>query len=40
MRVWRGEASGGEFKEYTVPMEEGMVVLGKRPGRALELQGR
>src|SRR5712692_6580416 len=27
MRVWRGEASGGEFKEYTVPMEEGMVVL-------------
>jgi succinate dehydrogenase / fumarate reductase iron-sulfur subunit len=27
MRVWRGDASGGEFKEYRVPMGEGMVVL-------------
>jgi succinate dehydrogenase / fumarate reductase, iron-sulfur subunit len=27
MRVWRGDASGGEFKEYKVPSQEGMVVL-------------
>lgn len=27
MRVWRGDASGGEFKEYRVPAQEGMVVL-------------
>jgi succinate dehydrogenase / fumarate reductase iron-sulfur subunit len=27
MRVWRGDASGGEFRDYQVPMEEGMVVL-------------
>jgi succinate dehydrogenase / fumarate reductase iron-sulfur subunit len=27
MRVWRGDASGGEFKEYHVPAQEGMVVL-------------
>jgi succinate dehydrogenase / fumarate reductase iron-sulfur subunit len=27
MRVWRGDASGGEFKEYRVPTQEGMVVL-------------
>jgi succinate dehydrogenase / fumarate reductase iron-sulfur subunit len=25
--VWRGEAGGGEFKEYKVPVGEGMVVL-------------
>jgi succinate dehydrogenase / fumarate reductase iron-sulfur subunit len=27
MRVWRGDASGGDFREYRVPLEEGMVVL-------------
>src|SRR6266542_1516058 len=27
MRVWRGDASGGEFCEYDVAAEEGMVVL-------------
>lgn len=27
MRVWRGDASGGEFKDYRVPAQEGMVVL-------------
>ena len=27
MRVWRGDAAGGEFKEYRVPSQEGMVVL-------------
>jgi succinate dehydrogenase / fumarate reductase iron-sulfur subunit len=27
MRVWRGDAGGGGFQEYRVPLEEGMVVL-------------
>src|ERR671930_1457034 len=27
MRVWRGDASGGEFRDYAVASEEGMVVL-------------
>jgi succinate dehydrogenase / fumarate reductase iron-sulfur subunit len=27
MRVWRGDAKGGAFKEYRVPVQEGMVVL-------------
>jgi succinate dehydrogenase / fumarate reductase, iron-sulfur subunit len=27
MHVFRGDASGGELKEYRVPVEEGMVVL-------------
>ncbi len=27
MRVWRGDARGGAFKEYRVAAEEGMVVL-------------
>jgi succinate dehydrogenase / fumarate reductase iron-sulfur subunit len=27
MRVWRGDAAGGEFREYRVPSDEGMVVL-------------
>jgi succinate dehydrogenase / fumarate reductase iron-sulfur subunit len=27
MRVWRGDAGGGAFREYRVPLEEGMVVL-------------
>jgi succinate dehydrogenase / fumarate reductase, iron-sulfur subunit len=27
MRVWRGDASGGGLVEYTVPVEEGEVVL-------------
>ena len=26
-RVWRGDAEGGAFKEYTTPIEQGMVVL-------------
>jgi succinate dehydrogenase iron-sulfur subunit len=26
-RIWRGDASGGEFKDYTAKVEEGMVVL-------------
>jgi len=27
MRVWRGDAQGGAFREYRVPAGEGMVVL-------------
>jgi len=27
VRVWRGNAQGGAFHEYRVPVEEGMVVL-------------
>ncbi len=27
MRVWRGDARGGAFKEYRIPTDEGMVVL-------------
>jgi len=27
MRVWRGDASGGDFTSYAVPVEEGEVVL-------------
>ena len=27
MRVWRGDASGGDFASFTVPVEEGEVVL-------------
>ncbi len=27
MRVWRGDAKGGAFREYRVPLEEGVVVL-------------
>src|ERR671938_661450 len=27
MRVWRGDASGGEFRDYQVETDEGMVVL-------------
>jgi succinate dehydrogenase / fumarate reductase, iron-sulfur subunit len=27
MRVWRGDASGGEFRNFEVASEEGMVVL-------------
>ena len=27
MRIWRGDASGGEFKEYETELTEGMVVL-------------
>lgn len=27
MRVWRGDATGGAFKDYRVPVQEGMVVL-------------
>src|SRR6188472_1131758 len=27
MRVWRGDASGGEFKDYRIAVGEGQVVL-------------
>jgi succinate dehydrogenase / fumarate reductase iron-sulfur subunit len=27
MRVWRGDASGGGFNDYVLPVDEGMVVL-------------
>jgi len=27
MRVFRGDAKGGRFQEYRLPIEEGMVVL-------------
>jgi succinate dehydrogenase / fumarate reductase, iron-sulfur subunit len=27
LRIWRGDASGGDFKEYTTEVDEGMVVL-------------
>ncbi len=27
LRIWRGDASGGEFKEYETELVEGMVVL-------------
>src|SRR5205807_4374619 len=27
MRLWRGDASGGEFRDYRVEAEEGEVVL-------------
>lgn len=27
VKVYRGDANGGDYKEYTVPVEEGMVVL-------------
>src|ERR671938_100451 len=26
-RIWRGDASGGKFVDYTTQVEEGMVVL-------------
>jgi len=26
-RIWRGDASGGAFKDYQIPVDEGMVVL-------------
>ena len=27
MRLWRGDASGGKFEEYRVPVQEGEVIL-------------
>src|SRR5215510_11214842 len=27
LRIWRGDASGGKFEDYTTPVTEGMVVL-------------
>ncbi|MCA9283521.1 MAG: hypothetical protein KDA30_15965, partial [Phycisphaerales bacterium] len=27
LRAWRGDASGGKFEEYTVEVDQGMVVL-------------
>ena len=26
-RIWRGDANGGEFRDYTTEVSEGMVVL-------------
>jgi succinate dehydrogenase / fumarate reductase iron-sulfur subunit len=26
-RIWRGDAQGGEYRDYTTPVSEGMVVL-------------
>jgi succinate dehydrogenase / fumarate reductase iron-sulfur subunit len=26
-RIWRGDATGGEFKDYAAEVTEGMVVL-------------
>ena len=50
MRLWRGDESGGEFKEYVMPAQEGEVVLdvihrvqateAPGPRLPLELQGR
>jgi succinate dehydrogenase/fumarate reductase-like Fe-S protein len=50
MRVWRGDAEGGEFKDYRIAIGEGQVVLdvihaiqAKQAGDlagALELQSR
>ena len=44
LRIWRGDADGGDLADYTVPVNEGVVVLdvihriqadpGRRPGRA------
>ena len=46
-KVWRGDAKGGEFRDYTTEVAEGMVVLdaihdiqrdtGAGPGMPLEL---
>ena len=27
MQIWRGDAKGGAFRDYRIPVEEGMVVL-------------
>lgn len=27
LRIWRGDANGGKFEDYTTPVTEGMVVL-------------
>src|SRR5207344_2565521 len=27
LRIWRGDAQGGKFEDYTTPVAEGMVVL-------------
>src|SRR6188508_1039178 len=27
LRIWRGDAAGGDFKDYTTGYEDGMVVL-------------
>ena len=50
MRIWRGDATGGDFEDYTLDQNEGEVVLdvdpphpgdrGPGPGVPLELQGR
>ena len=35
-RIWRGDANGGDYTDYTTEVTEGMVVLGRRapnPGR-------
>ena len=35
-KIWRGDANGGQFSEFTTEISEGMVVLDVRPHR----QGR
>src|SRR5687767_10523125 len=27
LKIWRGDSTGGEFREYEVPVDPGMVVL-------------
>jgi hypothetical protein len=49
-KIWRGDATGGKFVDYTTEITEGLVVLdvdpqdsghaGQRPRLPLELQGR
>ena len=31
IRIWRGDSSGGDFVEYKVDVDEGMVVLDVNP---------
>ena len=49
LRIWRGDAKGGKFEDYSTPVTRrdgrprrrppGAGHAGHRPGRALELQG-
>ncbi len=49
-KIWRGDANGGKFVDYTTEITEGLVVLdvvhkiqgdaGQRPRVPLELQSR
>jgi hypothetical protein len=31
LKIWRGDKTGGEFREYEVPVDPGMVVLDAIP---------